>query len=96
MPAVPTPADVLGYDIRGTMFPTQGRCVQYVQNARRDLSDRVSVGGHRADPRAPTHTPANGIVSRTTLARVDEIREQHLALSDPDSAPGQSPTTCRR
>ncbi|MBT6960349.1 MAG: hypothetical protein HOA00_04330, partial [Rhodospirillaceae bacterium] len=81
--AIPTPSDVLGYDT-GDYVSNPGAVSQYIQTIA-DLSDRVSleiIGG--SHEQRPIHLLT--ISSPENLSRIDEIREQHLALSDPDSS----------
>lgn len=81
-PSIPTPKDVFGYDT-GDYISNPGSVVQYIQTVAA-ASDRISlevIG--RTHERRPIHLLT--ISSPENLARVDEIREQHLALSDPDS-----------
>lgn len=82
-PDIPSPAEVLGYDT-GDYVSNPGAVREYVQRIA-ELSDRVTlevIG--RTHERRPIHLLT--ISSADNLARIDEIRDQHLALSDPDSS----------
>ena len=78
--SVPTPADVAGYDI-GAYVSRPGTVNDYMR-AVAEASDRVQVEtigwSHERRP-----ILLLTISSPENLARIDEIREQHLALSDP-------------
>ncbi len=86
-PAIPTPQSVLGYDI-GEVISNPGTVDRYVR-AVAEASDRISIEtigwSHERRPivMLTISDPEN-------LARIDDIRERHLALSDPSS--GQSVT----
>ena len=81
-PDIPTPADVVGYDI-GAFVSRPGTVNDYVR-AVAEASDRVDVETigwtHERRPilLLTISAPEN-------MARIDEIREQHIALSDPGS-----------
>ena len=81
-PGIPTPEDAVGYDIGG-YISRPGTLNDYMR-AVADASDRVqleTIGW--THERRPILLLT--ISSPDNLARLDEIREQHLALSDPDS-----------
>jgi hypothetical protein len=86
-PAIPTPASVLGYEI-GEVVSNPGTVHQYV-TALADASDRITIEtigwSHERRPilLLTISDPEN-------LARIDEIRAEHLALSEPGS--GQNVT----
>lgn len=79
-PAIPTPADFLGYDI-GTHHTRHDQIVAYVRELAR-LSDRASyqeIGrtyGHRVMPVLTVTAPENH-------ARIEQIRAEHVRASDP-------------
>lgn len=81
-PDIPTPTDVVGYDI-GAFVSRPGTVNDYVR-AVAEASDRVDVETigwtHERRPilLLTISAPEN-------MARIDEIREQHIALSDPGS-----------
>ncbi len=78
--AIPTPASVIGHEV-GEWHITHDRLVQYMR-VLSETSDRVEwrVTGKTHEGR-PLLLLA--ISSPENLARLDEIRERHLALSDP-------------
>jgi hypothetical protein len=82
-PAIPSPESILGYEI-GTHHTRHDRIVAYFQELAR-LSDRATyreIGRsweHRALPVLTVTAPANH-------ARLEEIRLQHLAASEPGGA----------
>lgn len=84
-PAIPTPADVLGYDT-GDYVSNPGTVNQYVW-AVAEASDRITVEiigrSHEKRPilLLTISDPAN-------LSRIDDIRTKHMALSNPDSTQG--------
>ena len=81
-PEIPLPAEIVGYDI-GDYVSRPGTLNDYMR-AVADASDRVqleTIGwSHERRP-----ILLLTVSSPDNLARLDEIREQHLALSDPAS-----------
>jgi hypothetical protein len=83
-PAIPTPEAFLGYAI-GTHHTRHDRIVAYMQELAR-LSDRATyqeIGrtpGHRVMPVLTVTSPANH-------ARLEQIRQQHLASLRPGAPP---------
>jgi hypothetical protein len=82
-PSIPTPAQFLGYEI-GTHHTRHDRIVAYMQELAR-LSDRATyreIGAtyeHRVMPVLTVTSPANH-------ANLEQIRQQHIAASQPGSA----------
>ena len=86
-PAVPTPASVLGFEI-GERHVRPGELLRYLE-ALAAASDRVTVEiqgrTHEGRPQ-----PLAIVTSPAYHARLEEVRQAHLALSDPavpDPAP---------
>ncbi len=83
-PGIPSPEEFLGYPI-GTFHTRQDRIVAYLRELAR-LSDRAtyqSIGTsyeHRFMPVLTVTSPANH-------ARLEEIRQEHLASLDPGTSP---------
>ena len=79
---IPTPADVLGYDV-GAYVSRPGTVNDYMR-AVAAASDRVQLEtiGYTHERRPILLLT---ISSPENLARLDKIHEQHLELSDPDS-----------
>jgi hypothetical protein len=92
-PAVPSPEAFLGYGI-GTIHTRHDRIVAYMQELAR-VSDRVTyqeIGitpGMRVMPVITITTPANH-------ARLEEIRQAHLAAADPATPQAQVPDPAGR
>ncbi len=80
---IPTPSDVIGHEV-GEWHVTHDKLVEYMRALAR-RSDRVTLAetGHTYEGRPllllTISSPAN-------LKRIDEIREQHLAVSNPREA----------
>ena len=91
-PNIPSPEEFLGYPI-GTFHTRQDRIVAYMQELAR-LSDRAtyqSIGmtfEHRDMPVLTVTSPANH-------ARLEEIRQAHLASLDPECGAGSGPSRHR-
>jgi hypothetical protein len=81
-PAIPTPESVLGYPV-GDVVSNPGAVNQYMWRIA-EVSDRVTVEtigwSHERRPILLLK-----ISDPDNLARIDDIREAHLALSDPGS-----------
>jgi len=82
-PSVPTPKSIIGHEV-GEWHVTHDRLVQYMY-ALDKASDRVSleVTGHTYEGRPLLLLT---ITSPTNHERIENIRQQHLALSDPGSS----------
>ena len=86
--AIPTPASVLGHEL-GAAPVRHHELVEYIATVA-NLSDRLSVEtiGYTHERRPILFVVAT---SADNHARIDEIREQHVALTEPGS--GSSVTT---
>jgi len=81
-PAIPTPESVLGYGI-GEVVSSPGAVNEYLK-VLAEASDRITLETiGRSHERRPILLLT--ISDPENLGRIDEIREQHLALSDPAS-----------
>jgi hypothetical protein len=85
--AIPSPEEFLGYPI-GSMHTRHDRIVAYLQELAR-LSDRASyqVIGTTYEHRP---MPVLTVTTRTNLARLEEIRREHLASLDPNAPPSSA------
>jgi hypothetical protein len=84
LPDIPSPEDFLGYPI-GSFHTRHDRIVAYMQELAR-LSDRATyqeIG--MTYERRPM--PVLTVTSPANHARLEEIRERHLAASEPDGDP---------
>lgn len=77
----PTPASILGFEI-GTQHVTHDQLLSYMKEMAR-LSDRITIieTGRTYENRPLIFLT---ITSPENQANIDEIRKQHLALSDPN------------
>ena len=80
-PAIPTPASVLGHEL-GLEPVRHHKLVEYITTVA-NLSDRLSVEviGYTHERRPILFVVAT---SAANHARIDEIRAQHVALTEPD------------
>lgn len=81
-PAIPTPADFLGFEL-GRHPVRHHQMVDYLRTLA-DLSDRMTVEtiGYSHERRPILFLV---VTSPDNHARIDEIREQHIALTEPGS-----------
>ncbi|MBT8039843.1 MAG: hypothetical protein KJN78_06360, partial [Gammaproteobacteria bacterium] len=82
-PAIPTPASVLGHEL-GEAPVRHHKLVEYIRTVA-DLSDRLTVEtiGYTHERRPILFVVAT---SPANHGRIDEIREQHIALTEPQLA----------
>ncbi|TAF51228.1 MAG: zinc carboxypeptidase [Sphingobacteriia bacterium] len=79
-PAIPTPASVIGHEV-GEWHITHDRLVQYMK-ALDAASDRISLQVMGTTPETRPQI-ALLITSTQNQARLEQIRQEHLLLSDP-------------
>ena len=84
-PAIPTPASVLGHEL-GAEPVRHHKLVEYITTVA-NLSDRLSVEviGYTHERRPILFVVAT---SPANQARIDELRAQHVALSEPSQSVG--------
>lgn len=82
-PSIPTPESVLGYQV-GEWHVSHDKLVQYMY-ALAESSDRVMI---REYARSYEERPLINVIisSADQISRLDQIREEHLMLSDPSRA----------
>ncbi len=80
-PGIPTPAEVIGHEV-GQWHVTHDKLIQYMR-AVAEASDRVTIDEH-AKTYEDRPVVLLTITSGENQNRMEEIRENHQALSDPD------------
>lgn len=84
-PSIPTPEEVLGFQV-GEWHVSHDKLVQYM-NVLATVSDRISIDtiGYTYERRPQLHLM---ITSPANHNRLEDIRREHIKLSDPQSSEG--------